>query len=74
MFYNIKIKPISMDYSNKKASILLAIGLFAMAGTQILSRYIELSDFMNGGLIGISLGLMVLGIIFRIKKRSTQKL
>jgi len=63
-----------MDYSNKKASILLAIGLFAMAGTQILSRYIELSDFMNGGLIGISLGLMVLGIIFRIKKRSTQKL
>jgi len=62
-----------MNFSSKTASILLAIGLFAMAGTQILSHYYPLSDFTNGCLLGISLGLMILGIIFRFKKTSAQK-
>ena len=56
-----------MNFSSKKASILIAIGLFAMAGTQILSYYMDLSDFINGGLIGISLGLMTLGILVRAR-------
>lgn len=62
-----------MNISNKKASILLATGLFVMAGSQILSQYYPLSDIANGCLVGVSLGLMILGIIIRSKNTAAQK-
>lgn len=61
-----------MNFKSKKASIFITLGMFAFAATQILTYYIELSDFTNGCLQGISLGLMMLGLFLRVRKPTSQ--
>jgi hypothetical protein len=50
--------------SRRNALILLSIGLFVIAITQIISRYVGLSDLLKGSLVGIGFGLLILSVIF----------
>jgi len=47
-----------------KSLILIAIGIFVIASSQIVSHYVKLSDFTNGSFIGIGIGLLLIGLIF----------
>ena len=53
---------------NKINFSLLSLGLFVNAATFILTQYINLSDFLKGGLFGIGIGLMLMSFL---KKRQT---
>jgi hypothetical protein len=48
--------------TKRKALILLSIGIFIIATSQVFSHYIELPDLANGSLIGI--GLLLTSLIF----------
>ena len=50
--------------SRRNALILLSIGLFVIAITQIISRYVGLSDLLKGSLVGIGFGLLILSLTF----------
>jgi|GEM_PF-2662919 len=45
---------------NKINLFLLSLGLSVNAATFILTQYINLSDFLKGGLFGIGIGLMLM--------------
>ncbi len=47
----------------KKPLMLLIAGLLLIAFSQILARYIELSDIVKGILTGIGFGLLVVALI-----------
>ena len=51
--------------THKKSLILLSIGFFIIASLQILTRYTEISDMMQGLGIGLGIGLLVTSIIGR---------
>jgi hypothetical protein len=51
--------------TRKKSLILLSIGFFIIASSQILTRYTEISDMMQGLGIGLGIGLLVTSIIGR---------
>ncbi|QQX77130.1 MULTISPECIES: hypothetical protein [Aequorivita] len=53
---------------NKINLFLLSLGLSVNATTFILTQYINLSDFLKGGLFGIGIGLMLMSFL---KKRQT---
>lgn len=48
----------------KNALILMTTGIFVIATSQILNRFIELTDFTKGSLIGIGIGFLFLSVIF----------
>ena len=48
----------------RKALILLSIGMFIIATSQVFSHYFELPDLVNGSLIGIGIGLLLTSLIF----------
>lgn len=48
----------------KNALILMTTGTFVIATSQILNRFIELTDFTKGSLIGIGIGFLILSVIF----------
>ncbi|WP_162628032.1 hypothetical protein [Arcticibacterium luteifluviistationis] len=50
--------------TKRKALILLSIGLFVIASSQIFSHFIELTDFTKGSFIGIGIGLLLTSIVF----------
>jgi hypothetical protein len=52
--------------TKRKALILLSIGIFIIATSQVFSHYIELPDLANGSLIGIGIGigLLLTSLIF----------
>lgn len=52
-----------MKPSKKKALLLLITGLFAIALSQLLSQYIEVSDVLKGISTGIGFGLMAVALI-----------
>ncbi len=52
-----------MKPNKKKALLLLITGLFAIALSQLLSQYIEVSDVLKGISTGIGFGLMALALI-----------
>lgn len=57
--------------SNKKTALAyLAIGLFLIVLSQIISRYLALPDFLKGFLNGTGLMLEVIGLV---KLQSTKK-
>ena len=47
---------------NKKATMLLTIGLFVIALTPIASRYLKTSDITNGIGYGAGIGLILLAL------------
>jgi hypothetical protein len=56
----------------KKYILLLIIGIFSMATLQILSRYLEIPDFIYGLLFGTSLGFIILALVKTRKKARLQ--
>ncbi|WP_271769787.1 hypothetical protein [Aquimarina algiphila] len=50
--------------TKRKSRILLSIGMFAIASTQIISQYIGISDLTRGSLTGIGIGMLLIGLIF----------
>ncbi|MDN3665580.1 hypothetical protein ACFFU1_16505 [Algibacter miyuki] len=49
--------------TKKKTLILLSIGMFVIATSQIFSQFMELSDFAKGSFMGIGLGLLLTALI-----------
>ncbi|GJM33639.1 MAG: hypothetical protein DHS20C18_26400 [Saprospiraceae bacterium] len=50
--------------TKRKPLILMSIGLFVIASSQILSHLMELPDLVNGSLFGIGIGLLLTSLIF----------
>jgi hypothetical protein len=59
-------------YNSKSVRILLICGLLVVAGSQILSRYLALPDFIFGCLIGMGIGIE-LGAFVLLKRLKTVK-
>lgn len=51
---------------NRKNLMILAIGLFILAGSTILRRFIPMNDFADGCIKGVGIGIMLLSI-YRMK-------
>lgn len=52
-----------------KSLILTSGGMFVIAASTILSRFITLNDFAKGSFVGIGIGLLLLGLfIGKFKK------
>jgi len=52
----------------RKTLLLLASGLFVIATSQILSQYLQLTDFIKGSATGIGIGLLLTALIFSTSK------
>ena len=52
----------------RKTLLLLYVGLFAIAASQILSQYVQLTDFIKGSATGIGIGLLLTALIFSTSK------
>ncbi len=50
--------------SKKRALILLSVGMFVIATSQIISRFADLSDLAIGLFNGIGIGLLILSVTF----------
>lgn len=48
----------------KNAIILLSLGMFVVAISQITSRFYEISDVTKGLFFGIGIGLLILAVTF----------
>jgi len=49
--------------TKRKALLLLSIGMFVIATSQIFSQYFELPDFAKGSFIGVGIGLLLTSLI-----------
>ncbi|UMB61181.1 hypothetical protein MHL31_03005 [Lutibacter sp. A80] len=49
--------------TKRKTLILLSIGMFVIAASQIFSQYFVLPDFAKGSFIGIGIGLVLMSLI-----------
>ncbi|WP_178984543.1 hypothetical protein [Winogradskyella helgolandensis] len=50
--------------TKRKALILLSIGMFVIATSQVFSYYFELPDLAKGSFVGIGIGLLLTSLIF----------
>ncbi|WP_458625930.1 hypothetical protein [Winogradskyella sp. PC D3.3] len=50
--------------TKKKTLLLISIGIFVVAISQIFSQLTELPDLAKGSFIGIGIGLLLTGLIF----------
>ena len=50
--------------TERKTLVLVSIGLFVIAASQIISHYIELNDLIKGSSIGVGIGLSLTAIVF----------
>ncbi|EPR73570.1 hypothetical protein ADIWIN_1600 [Winogradskyella psychrotolerans RS-3] len=50
--------------TKKKTLLLISIGIFVVAMSQIFSQLTELPDIATGSFIGIGIGLLLTGLIF----------
>ena len=48
--------------SKRNALILFAIGMFAIAASQIIFHFVELADLAKGSFVGVGIGLLILSI------------
>lgn len=48
--------------TKKKSLILLSMGLFLIAFTQIFSHYVELPDLAKGSFTGIGIGILLIAL------------
>ncbi|WP_131726179.1 hypothetical protein [Chryseobacterium sp. Leaf405] len=48
----------------KNALIIMIIGMFVIATSQIISHFVKLPDLAKGSFIGIGIGLLILSVIF----------
>jgi len=47
-----------------KALILLSIGMFVIAASQIVAQYFEVSDLVKGSIVGMGIGLLLTSVFF----------
>ena len=52
------------NITKRKSLILMSIGMFVIAVSQILSHFVELPDLTKGLFFGIGIGMLLLAIIF----------
>jgi membrane-associated phospholipid phosphatase len=50
---------------SKKSLILICVGLFWLAFSQVLFYYISITDTLKGGLLGIGIGLLLIALFIR---------
>jgi len=50
--------------AKRKAVVLISIGLFTIATSQIIAQYVEFNDLTKGSFIGIGIGLLITSLIF----------
>ena len=50
--------------TKRKALILLPIGMFIIASSQVFSYYFELPDLAQGSFVGIGIGLLITSLFF----------
>ncbi|MDV7186086.1 hypothetical protein R3X25_02230 [Lutibacter sp. TH_r2] len=50
--------------TKRKALILVSMGIFIIATSQVFSYYFELPDLAKGSFIGIGIGLLCTSLIF----------
>lgn len=50
--------------TKRKTFILISIGMFTIAASQIISQYIELNDLTKGSFIGVGIGLLFTSLTF----------
>ncbi|WP_158973516.1 hypothetical protein [Cellulophaga sp. L1A9] len=50
--------------SKRKILILIALGMFAIAASQVFSHYISLSDLVQGLCTGTGIGLLLTALVF----------
>jgi len=50
--------------TKKKTLLLISIGIFVVAMSQIFSQLTELPDIAKGSFTGIGIGLLLTGLIF----------
>ena len=50
--------------TKQKALILVVIGMFIIATSQVFSYYFELPDLAKGSFVGIGIGLLLTSLIF----------
>ncbi len=53
---------------NRKSLILMSIGMFVIAVSQIFSHFVELPDLTKGLFFGIGIGMLLLATIFSNSK------
>jgi hypothetical protein len=56
------------NMSKKTTQLLLIIGLFIIALSQIIFHYVKMPDLAKGSIVGIGLGLSLLSMILRKTK------
>ncbi len=52
-----------------KTIVLLGIGLLIIMIPQIITRFLELSDFINGSLVGSGIGLILIALMYRSSRK-----
>jgi len=50
--------------TKRKTLLLISIGMFVIATSQIFSQFMELTDLMKGSFIGIGIGLLITSMVF----------
>jgi hypothetical protein len=50
--------------SRKNELILMTIGMFVIATSQIITRFVELPDLSKGLFVGVGIGLLILSVTF----------
>lgn len=50
--------------TKSKALLLIPIGMFVIAASQVFSHYLELPDFAKGSFVGIGIGLLIIALIY----------
>ncbi|MCX2679955.1 hypothetical protein OOZ15_08410 [Galbibacter sp. EGI 63066] len=50
--------------TKRKTLILISVGMFVIATSQILSQFIELTDLAKGSFMGIGIGLLLTSMVF----------
>ncbi|QRM90367.1 hypothetical protein FG167_14345 [Lacinutrix sp. WUR7] len=50
--------------TKRKALLLIPIGMFVIAASQVFSHYFALPDFAKGSFVGIGIGLLIIALIY----------
>lgn len=60
-----KMKSISKQKAQKK----IITGLMLISLTMLTNHYLSLPDFFNGLLFGTGIGMLILGVFFRVRNQ-----
>ncbi|MDX1828664.1 MAG: hypothetical protein R3342_03865 [Lutibacter sp.] len=55
--------------NNKKSQKLILLGIIILAIIPVINHYLNISDYIYGGLIGIASGITILGLKVTLKNK-----